>query len=207
MNPSFPLPEDASVVDELNHYIHDACRYERDDNNRRRILQLRASIADGSIEQIPNAVRRLVLDHIKSTGFAWRCSMYASMSGLSADLAADLGRGQPAHPVGMQHDGSLCNQRWRMLMKWGADPSLNWPSRFRLGDVVRLDDGRIALVVMVLDYSPVGSPAKYELLLRHRPPTGLPDEDIFEPWMATPAPDAQSRQEARAQGLLEGLDD
>jgi hypothetical protein len=37
------LPEDASYVDEINHYIHDACRDERDDNNRR-MEQLRAGI-------------------------------------------------------------------------------------------------------------------------------------------------------------------
>jgi hypothetical protein len=28
-----PLPEDASYVEEINHYIHDECRDERDDNN------------------------------------------------------------------------------------------------------------------------------------------------------------------------------
>ncbi len=36
-----PLPEDASYVDEINHYVHDECRDERDDNNRR-MEQLRA---------------------------------------------------------------------------------------------------------------------------------------------------------------------
>jgi hypothetical protein len=30
-----PLSEHASYVDEINHSIHDACRDERDDNNRR----------------------------------------------------------------------------------------------------------------------------------------------------------------------------
>lgn len=73
-------------------------------------------------------------------------------------------------------------------MNWGADPSLNWPSRFHPGDVVRLDDGRVAFVVMVLDYSPDSSPPEYELLLRHRPTNGPPDEDIFEPWKAPQLP-------------------
>ncbi len=91
-------------------------------------------------------------------------------------------------------------------MSWGADPSLDWPSRFRPGDVVRLDDGRLACVVLVLDSSPDSSPPDYELLLRHRPLKGSPDEDLFPPWRATPAPDEQSREEARAQGLLEGFD-
>lgn len=88
-------------------------------------------------------------------------------------------------------------------MTWDADPSLDWSSRFHPGDVVRLDDGRVAVVVMVNNYGT--DRPKYELLLHHRPPNGGPDDDIFEPWMATPAPDTQSREEARAQGLLEGF--
>jgi hypothetical protein len=30
-----PLPENASYVNEINHYIHDACRDEREEKNRR----------------------------------------------------------------------------------------------------------------------------------------------------------------------------
>jgi hypothetical protein len=89
-------------------------------------------------------------------------------------------------------------------MDWGPDPSLDWPSRFRSGDVVRLDDGRVAVVVMVMDSSPDGSPPHFELLLHHRPLVGPPDDDLFSPWRATPAPDAESREEARAQGMFEG---
>ncbi|MBA3423632.1 MAG: hypothetical protein H0U04_03630 [Rubrobacter sp.] len=67
-----PLAEDASYVDEINHYIHDECRDERDDNNRR-MEQLRAGIADGSIDSIPDDVRRFVLDRIRDLGFSRRC--------------------------------------------------------------------------------------------------------------------------------------
>jgi hypothetical protein len=78
------------------------------------------------------------------------------------------------------------------------------PSGFHPGDAVRLDDGRIAVVTMVLDdYSP--DPSKDELLLHHRPRGGEPDDDLFPPSMARPAPDPKSREEARAEGLLEGL--
>ena len=67
-----PLPEDASYVDEINHYIHDECREERDENNRR-MEQLRSGIAEGSIDSIPDVVRRAVLDRIKASGFSRRC--------------------------------------------------------------------------------------------------------------------------------------
>lgn len=67
-----PLPEDASYVDEINHHIHDQCRDERDDNNRR-MEELRVGIADGSIDSIPDGIRSFVLDRIKSQGFARRC--------------------------------------------------------------------------------------------------------------------------------------
>lgn len=67
-----PLPEDASYVDEINHYIHDECRDERDDNNRR-MDELRAGIVDGTIDSIPDAVRQAVLDRMKESGFSRRC--------------------------------------------------------------------------------------------------------------------------------------
>lgn len=38
-----PLVNDASYVDEINHYIHEECREERDDNNRRMDKGLRGS--------------------------------------------------------------------------------------------------------------------------------------------------------------------
>jgi hypothetical protein len=51
-----PLAKDASYVDEINHYVHDECREQRDENNRRMEL-LRAGIADGSIDSTPEVVR------------------------------------------------------------------------------------------------------------------------------------------------------
>jgi hypothetical protein len=67
-----PLPEDASYVDEINHYIHDECRDERDDNNRR-LDQLRVGIVEGRIDSVPDHIREAVLDHIKELGFSRRC--------------------------------------------------------------------------------------------------------------------------------------
>jgi hypothetical protein len=67
-----PLAEDASYVDEINHYVHDECREERDDNNRR-MDELRTGIVGGTIDSIPDVVREAVLDHIKTSGFARRC--------------------------------------------------------------------------------------------------------------------------------------
>lgn len=66
------LPEDASYVEEISHYIHDDCRDERDDNNRR-MEQLRAGTADGSIDSIPDVFRQAVLDRMKDLGFLRRC--------------------------------------------------------------------------------------------------------------------------------------
>ncbi len=67
-----PLPEDASYVDEINHYIHDECRSARDENNRR-VEDLRVGISEGAIDFIPDAILRFVLDRIKSQGFSRRC--------------------------------------------------------------------------------------------------------------------------------------
>lgn len=67
-----PLPEDASYVDEINHYAHEVCLEERDERNRR-MDQLRSGIVDGSIESIPDAVSQAVLDRIKTSGFSRRC--------------------------------------------------------------------------------------------------------------------------------------
>ena len=67
-----PLPDDAGYVDEINHYIHDECRNERDERNRR-MDELRAGILDGSIDLIPDLVREAVLDRIKNLGFERRC--------------------------------------------------------------------------------------------------------------------------------------
>lgn len=67
-----PLPEDASYVDEINHYIHDGCREERDENNRR-MEELRLGIVEGKIDSIPDVVREAVLDRIQASGFSRRC--------------------------------------------------------------------------------------------------------------------------------------
>jgi hypothetical protein len=67
-----PLLAGASYVDELNHYIHEHCREERDESNRRR-EELRVEIEDGSIDSIPTAVREAVLDRLKESGFSRRC--------------------------------------------------------------------------------------------------------------------------------------
>lgn len=67
-----PLPADASYVDEINHYIHDKCRTEREEKNSR-MEALRAGIAAGSIDSIPEVVRRAVLDRIQASGFSRRC--------------------------------------------------------------------------------------------------------------------------------------
>ncbi len=67
-----PLREGASYVDEINHYIHDECREERDGNNRR-MDELRAGILEGTIDSIPVIVRRAVLDRITASGFSRRC--------------------------------------------------------------------------------------------------------------------------------------
>jgi len=79
-----PLREDASYVDEINDYIHDECRDERDDTNRR-MEQLRAGIADGSIDSIPDVVRQAVLARIKDLGFSRRCPcLYDTEHGFQA---------------------------------------------------------------------------------------------------------------------------
>ena len=67
-----PLPAGASYVDEINHYAHEECLEERDERNRR-MDELRAGIAHGSIDSIPEAVRNAVLDRIETSGFSRRC--------------------------------------------------------------------------------------------------------------------------------------
>jgi hypothetical protein len=66
------LPEDASYVDEINHYAHDVCLAEQDEHNRR-MEQLRAGIVEGSIDSIPDVVRQAVLDRFKASGLSRRC--------------------------------------------------------------------------------------------------------------------------------------
>ena len=66
------LPEDASYVDEINHYIHEGCRRARDRYNRQ-MEKLRTGIKDGSIDSIPDVVRAATLQRIESLGFSERC--------------------------------------------------------------------------------------------------------------------------------------
>ena len=90
-----PLPEDASYVDEVNHYIHDECRDERDDKNRR-MEELRTGIGDGTIDSIPDVVRTFVLDRIKALGFSRRCPcLYDAAYGF---------QGYDSHAFGVHED-------------------------------------------------------------------------------------------------------
>ena len=67
-----PLPEEASYVDEINHYIHDECRDERDEANDKRETLL-SGIAEATMDHIPAVVREAVLDRMRRLGFARRC--------------------------------------------------------------------------------------------------------------------------------------
>ncbi|MGH9038858.1 MAG: hypothetical protein ACRDZ3_01360 [Acidimicrobiia bacterium] len=67
--------------------------------------------------------------------------------------------------------------------------------------MVRLEDGRVAVVVSVLDYAPE-PPSRWELVVETIGPWGGPDHFIQEPWHCRPAPEA--REEARRQGLWGG---
>lgn len=86
-----PLPEDASYVDKINHYIHDECREERDDKSRR-MDELRTGIANGAIDAIPNEIRCFVLERIKQQGFSRRCPcLYDSEYGFEGYGAHSFG--------------------------------------------------------------------------------------------------------------------
>jgi hypothetical protein len=77
-------------------------------------------------------------------------------------------------------------------------PTYDWPSVFRSGDVVRLDDGRLAVVGCVMNYA-AEPPAKWELVIRTLD-SGHLDDTIWAPWHCRLAPGAQD--EAHRQGLL-----
>lgn len=90
-----PLPGDASYVDEINHYIHEACRAERDGRNRR-MEELRTGIVNGTIDSIPASVRGFVLKRMKSQGFSRRCPcLYDSECGF---------QGYDTHTFGGEND-------------------------------------------------------------------------------------------------------
>jgi hypothetical protein len=89
-----PLPEDASYVDEINRYIHDACRDERDENNRR-MDAVRTGIVGGTIDSIPDIVRQAVLDRIKESGFSRRCPcLYDSEHGFQGYQSDSYSNGE-----------------------------------------------------------------------------------------------------------------
>ncbi len=67
------------------------------------------------------------------------------------------------------------------------DPTFDWPSVFKPRDVVRLDDGRIAVVGTILDYA-TQPPARWELIVRTTGARGGPDDTITEPWLCRPTP-------------------
>jgi hypothetical protein len=82
--------------------------------------------------------------------------------------------------------------------EWPEDPYYDWPRHFRQGDVVRLDDGRVAIVSMILDCAPE-PPPRWELVVTAIGSWGGPDDFITEPWLCRPAPEAID--EARHLGL------
>ncbi len=69
--PLSELPLDASYVDEINHYIHDRCRDERDELNRRRD-ELERQVDQG-LDNVPVDVREEMLALFARRGFARRC--------------------------------------------------------------------------------------------------------------------------------------
>jgi len=82
---------------------------------------------------------------------------------------------------------------------WPQSPSHDWPSVFHAGDVVRLGDGRVAVVSCVMNYAP-GPPPTWELVVLTLGWWGGPDHVMAMPWKCRPAPEAAD--EARRQGLL-----
>lgn len=83
---------------------------------------------------------------------------------------------------------------------WPEDPHHDWPRYFRAGDIVRLHDGRVAVVGQVLNYADE-PPPRWQLKVRAMGWWGGPDDFITEPWMCRPDPDA--REEAELLGLLQ----
>jgi hypothetical protein len=71
------------------------------------------------------------------------------------------------------------------------DPTFDWPSVCKSGDVVRLDDGRIAVVAMIMDYA-TELPARWELVVRTTGAFGDLDDAATEPWLCRPAPEEKA---------------
>lgn len=85
------------------------------------------------------------------------------------------------------------------LDDWPRDPTHDWPSVFDCGDVVRLDDGRLAVISGVLNYAPE-PPPKWELVVRTLGRSGHLDDTMWPAYACRPAPEAVD--EARRQGLF-----
>jgi hypothetical protein len=69
----------------------------------------------------------------------------------------------------------------RCVSEWPSDPHHDWPQHFRVGDVVRLTDGRPAVVRAVQDYAP-DPPSRWDLIVSALDRNGFPDTFIVEPW-------------------------
>jgi hypothetical protein len=79
------------------------------------------------------------------------------------------------------------------------DRAFDWSTVIQPGDVVRLDDGRVALVYQVMDVG--AKPLSFwELLVTATGWWGGPDDFLTAPRQCRLAPEA--REEARRQGLL-----
>jgi hypothetical protein len=83
--------------------------------------------------------------------------------------------------------------------EWPDDPTYDWPSVFRGGDLVRLDDGRLAVVLCIMNYAPE-PPYRWQLNVRTTNSGGGPDDLIADPRDCRPDPAGED--EARALGLL-----
>ncbi|MCA1846863.1 MAG: hypothetical protein LC792_27450 [Actinobacteria bacterium] len=79
------------------------------------------------------------------------------------------------------------------------DRTFDWSSVYRAGDVVRLDDGRVAVVRCVIDAGPK-PPSFWQLVITATGWWGGPDHFITVPRDCRPAP--ETREEARREGLL-----
>ena len=94
-----PLPDGASYVDEINNYIHDACRDERDEINRNRETLL-TGIAEGTIDCIPEVVRDAVFDRIRRLGFSHRCPcLYDEVHGFDGYDSHEVGADDSTNAV------------------------------------------------------------------------------------------------------------
>lgn len=110
--------------------------------------------------------------------------------------------GTPLAPVRCR-ERPLLGQRDDRCVELPPDPTYDWPSVFKPGDVVRSGDGRwIGVVLPVEDYSEGdGDPPHWELHVdaaKDGEPQGV---GIWEPWLAVLAEDEEGRTEVTRLGL------